>query len=565
MPPKFSMELREPTIFADTLKFQARTSPCEAACPAGNPIQKMHSLLKEGRIEEAFEYLRARNPFSGVTGRVCNHPCEMECNRQHYDEALSIRALERYVTDAADMTRVRGPRRREGTGKKIAIIGSGPAGMTCAYFSSLFGHEVTVFEASAFLGGMPRIGIPDYRLPKDVVDREIGQILELGVTARTNTKVGRELSFEKILDDYDACLIATGAWKEKTLDVPGAELAIQGLSFLKEVNQGRRNGIGERVVIMGGGGVAYDCAFAARRLGATEIHIVCLEAKDHMCATPEDISQGKEEGLTVHNARMLSKVMSDQARVTGVEIFEIQSCRFHEDGSATVQPASDEKETISVDAVIFAVGVEPELGFLEGKLKLTKGKTIDADPGTMGTAIEGVFAAGDAVKGPGTVAEAIGSGRDAAMAMDHYLMGRKADERTCVTIGESGVIDVKGCAPGPEPHVVRYEEMLDVDYFDKNERRRTERMPSEQSTRSFMEIDRGLGHEAASAEVDRCFRCGHCQLCGKCVEHCPGYVLSMTDEGPRVAYADECWHCGSCRINCPSSCIFYQFPISTLV
>jgi len=291
MPPIFSFELKEATVYADYMDFQSRTSPCEAACPAGNPIQKMHSLIKENRLEEALEYIRARNPFSGITGRVCNHPCENECNRQNYDEPLSIRALERYTTDNADMTLVKGPKRREKTGRKVAIIGSGPAGMTCAYFSALFGHDVTVFEATAFLGGMPRFGIPDYRLPKDVLDREIGRILELGVRVRTNTMVGRDISFENIIEEYDACLVATGAWKERHLDVPDAGLALKGLSFLKDVNEGRRNDIGKRVVILGGGGVAYDCAFSARRLGASEIHIVCLEARDQMCATAEDISQ----------------------------------------------------------------------------------------------------------------------------------------------------------------------------------------------------------------------------------------------------------------------------------
>lgn len=565
MPPKFSMEIREPTIFADHLKFQARTSPCEAACPAGNPIQKIHSLFKENRVEEAFEYLRARNPFSGVTGRVCHHPCETECNRQHYDEALSIRALERFVAEAADKTRVKSPVKGGSTGKKIAVIGAGPAGMTCAYFSSLFGHDVTVFEASASLGGMPRIGIPDYRLPKDVVDREVGRILELGVTARTNTVVGRDIPFESILEDYDACLIATGAWREKNLDVPGADLAIKGLSFLKEVNRGRRDSIGERVVIMGGGGVAYDCAFTARRLGATDIHIVCLESVDRMCATPEDIFQGKEEGITVHNACTLSKVLTGEEGASGVEILGIQSCRFHEDGSVTVEPVPEEMETINADTVIFAVGVEPELGFLGGKLKLTKAKTLEVDPATMCTSMPGVFAAGDAFRGPGSVAEAIGSGRVAAVAIHQYLTGRPLEEGLCVTIGEAGDIDLGDCASGAEPHVVKYEEMLDVEHFDKAERRRTERIPPEQSVRSFLEIDRGFAREDALAEVERCFRCGHCQMCGKCVEHCPGYVLSMTDRGPRVAHSDECWHCGSCRINCPSSCIFYQFPISTLV
>src|SRR3972149_1923539 len=221
MPPKFSKEMMEKIIFPEGLDDQPRTSPCEANCPAGNPIQKASALIQENRIEEALEYLRSRNPMPGTTGRVCSHPCEENCNRNKYDEGLSIRALERFAGDHADLTRVVKPQRKESSGKRLAVIGTGPAGMTGAYFSALLGHDVTVFESSPTLGGIPRMGIPDFRLPKDVVDREIGQILEVGVRARTNTLVGKDLDFERILKDYDACLIAVGTGKEKGLDVPG--------------------------------------------------------------------------------------------------------------------------------------------------------------------------------------------------------------------------------------------------------------------------------------------------------------------------------------------------------
>src|SRR3989339_52921 len=183
MPPRFSKELSRAIVFGSPVDFQGRTSPCEANCPAGNPIQKIHSLIKEERLVDAMEYVRSRNPFPGVTGRVCSHPCETQCNRGNYDDPIAIRSLERYAADHVDMTRVRKPLRGERSGKRLAVIGSGPAGMTCAYFSALSGHEVTVFEGSSILGGMPRRGIPDFRLPKYVVDREVGLILELGVRA----------------------------------------------------------------------------------------------------------------------------------------------------------------------------------------------------------------------------------------------------------------------------------------------------------------------------------------------------------------------------------------------
>ena len=221
--PCSAVKLKGRSSPAACLKYQTRTSPCESACPAGNPIQKVHGLVKEKRYEEALEFLRARNPFPGTTGRICTHPCETDCNRREWDEAINIRGLERAAADAADRTRVKKPMRMERSGKKIAVIGGGPAGLTFAYFSSLLGHEVTVFEAGPTLGGVPRLCVPEYRLPKDILDMEIGLVLETGVKARTNTRIGREISFAEVRASYDAVLIAAGAWKERKLDLPHAD------------------------------------------------------------------------------------------------------------------------------------------------------------------------------------------------------------------------------------------------------------------------------------------------------------------------------------------------------
>ena len=199
MPPKFSNELVQKIIFPEWRNDAPRTSPCEVNCPAGNPVQKINALIQEGRIAEALAFLRSRNPFAGITGRVCARPCEGVCNRNEYDEGLAIRSLERFAADHADVTPGSQPKKAKRTGKKVAIIGSGPAGMTCAYFSALLGHAVTVFESSKTLGGIPRTAIPDFWLPKDIVEREIGQILELGVQAQTNTAIGRDIAFNKIL------------------------------------------------------------------------------------------------------------------------------------------------------------------------------------------------------------------------------------------------------------------------------------------------------------------------------------------------------------------------------
>ncbi len=309
MPPIFSREIQKPLISTGCLKFQTRTSPCESTCPAGNPIQKVQGLVKEKKFEEALEYLRARNPFPGTTGRICTHPCETECNRKEWDEPMNIRGLERAVADAADRTRVKKPARMERSGKKIAVIGGGPSGLTFSYFSSLLGHEVTIFEAGPTLGGIPRLCVPEYRLPKDILDMEIGLVLETGVKARTNTRVGKDIPFEEIRASFDAVLIASGTWKERELTIPNAERTVKGVEFLKQVNLGLIKDVGRKVVIMGGGGVAFDCAFTARRLGAETVHIVCLEGEDCMVAPSDDLAQAREEGITIHTSCMASGVL----------------------------------------------------------------------------------------------------------------------------------------------------------------------------------------------------------------------------------------------------------------
>ena len=567
MPPRFSKEMQEKVTFPDWLSYQPRTSPCEANCPAGNPIQKVHALIKENRTEEALEYLRSRNPFPGITGRVCAHPCEQSCNRNKYDEGLSIRALERFAADHADLTRIMRPQKRERTGKALAIIGSGPAGMTCAYFSALLGHDVTVFESSPTLGGIPRIGIPDFRLPKDVVDREVGQILEVGIRARPNTTVGRDIEFDKILADFDACLLAVGKWKERSLDVPGFESSLSGLSFLRQVNLGRRDRIGDRVVIMGGGGVAFDCAFTAKRLGASEVHVVCVEDKGNLCASAEDVMQAEAEGILIHGSRMISRVLNDAGRATGIEYFEISSFKFDERGCLSVQSAGSDKGTLSADTVISAVGVQPDLKFIEGihPFRFTLKGTLEVNPVTLATSVDSVFGAGDAVSGPSTVAQAIGSGRRAALAIDRYFKGIRSPELGWMAISEEGHVVIEEQANASAPHIVAYEEILNLDFFERKQRQKTDKLPSAVSVHSFEEIDKGLRQDGASAEAGRCFHCGHCTSCGCCVSDCPGLILAMTSQGPQVAHFDECWHCGCCRIACPSGAVSYEFPLNMLV
>ena len=567
MPPRFSNELIQKIIFPRWRDDAPRTSPCEANCPAGNPVQKINALIQEDRITEALAYLRSRNPFAGITGRVCAHPCEGVCNRNEYDEGLAIRALERFAADHANATSVSQPKRAIRTGKKVAIVGSGPAGMTCAYFSALLGHAVTVFESSTTLGGIPRTAIPDFGLPKDIVEREIGQILELGVRAQTNTAVGQDIAFNQILKENDACLIAVGASKERDLDIPGNEMMVPAISFLKGVNLGQRDKVGDRVVIVGGGGVAFDCAFTAKRLGAAEVHIVCVEGQDCMCAPPQEISKAGAEGITVHNSKMISSVLDKDGKSIAIEYYEISAFEFDAECRLSVQPVSGEKKRLETDFVISAVGGKPDLPFIgnNDKFEFAPNGTLEVNPQTLATSMDKVFAAGDVVSGPSNVAQAIGSGRQAAMSINRYLNGSRFSEFESVIINNAGQVTTEETMDKFDPHVVTYDEILNVDYHEKKSRQTTVKLLEETSVRSFEEMDKGFDKDRAMAEAERCLHCGHCTACGCCVDDCPGLILAMKPRGPQVIYPDECWHCGCCRIACPSSAVLYEFPLNMRV
>jgi formate dehydrogenase beta subunit len=318
---------------------------------------------------------------------------------------------------------------------------------------------------------------------------------------------------------------------------------------------------------MGGGGVAFDCAFTVKRLGASEVHVVCVEGETNMCASDEDIVQAKAEGVTIHNSSMISRILNDGARATGIECFQVSSFEFDERGCLSVQAAPGERKTILGDTVISAVGLQPNLNFLNGSQqpKVTPKGTIEVDPETLATSVDGVFAAGDIVSGPSTVAQAIGSGRRAAIAINRYLTGDQSTELGRVCINEEGHVVVEDAVGESNPHVVAYKEIMNVDYFEKEQRPTTERRSLAASLHSMEEMDKGLGKDQVVKETARCFHCGHCTSCGCCVEDCAGLILTMTPQGPHVKYYDECWHCGCCRIACPSGAILYEFPLNMLV
>lgn len=567
MPPVFSKETDKIYIINSSRKGQGRTSPCENACPLGNPIQKMEREIAAGNVGQALRIIRASNPFPGITGRVCPHPCEDRCNRGQYDEKISIRALERHVADSGAAFRdafVPAP----ASGKKLAIIGSGPAGLACAFYSSLLGHSVTVFEAAPVAGGVPRQSIPDFRLPKDVVDREAGMVLALGVRILTNVEVGVDISLEEILRRHDACLVAVGNRRERRLDIPGIGKALPAVSFLKQSNLGRTSMDRKKVVILGGGGVAFDCAFTARRLGAASVDIVCLESRGAMRVPAAEIDQADAEGIPLHNNYLAAAIELDE-NDTPISVLAdgVSGFCFDESGALKADFVPDDKLRLNADVVICASGLMPDLSLLDGACAQMVEKTPRGCLKTSNsqTSVAGLFAAGECALGPALVSTAIASGRQAAFDMDRWLRGEDLASPIDAWIDEVGGIATARAKKAPSVHEVAFEEIVNIGKHPRGSRKQTSRLTAVDTWLAFEELDKGFDSAGAQAEAERCLHCGHCQMCGECVASCPGLILAEGEGSPRVAYPDECWHCGCCRLACPGACISFKFPLHTFL
>jgi NADPH-dependent glutamate synthase beta subunit-like oxidoreductase len=424
---------------------------------------------------------------------------------------------------------------------------------------------VVIFEAEPVLGGIPRVLVPDFKLPKDIVDRQVGQILSMGITARTNVRVGSDIAFETIQENFDACLISVGTARDRKLDIAGAEHAQPALMFLRQVNLGQPVDVGDRVVILGGGGVAFDCAFTARRLGASEVQIICVEGEDCMCVDAEEIQQAAAENIKILNAKLAHEIQHDDGKATRVGYFEIAGFSFDECCRLSVERRNKKIEYLPADKIISAIGVLNDFSFLTpaASFSFTPQGTLAVDADTLSTSVKGVFAAGDAVLGPSSVAEAIGSGRRSAFSIHNYLCNRTNNSKVVI---EDGGRVMERMQDGPsEPHIVEYEEIFNIWHHAKMKRQKTAPASVGKHIGLREEMVQGLGAAEARIEAGRCLHCGHCTACGICVEDCPGLILAMGEDGPEVAYPHECWHCGCCRIACPSGAIQYEFPLHMLV
>lgn len=459
--------------------------PCRSTCPAHIDIPRYIRYIREGDFDKAAAVIREKVPFPEVLGSVCTHTCESSCKRGELGEAVSICKLKRAAAAEESGAWKTNARKEEPTGKKVAVIGAGPAGLTAAYYLAKKGHAVTVYEKNEKAGGQCRYGIPAYRLPDELLDREIDTILETGIDLQTNA--GEKTPKELLGEGYDAVLVSIGTHKGTKLPLEGNDL--EGIcvntDFLKAARSGSPIKLGEKVMVLGGGNVAYDCARTAIRQGAKEVHIACLENEQQMTSSPDEIQEGAEEGVILHAAHSFLRIVGE-GKVAGVELQKVEKFYFDENRRAVIDLEEGTKHIIPVDSVIFAVGQKPE-GTEGMGLELTHGPYIAAKDSE--TSMEGVYAAGDVVTGTKSVIEAIAGGRSAASKIDQYLGGDGDIEETLVE------------TPAPDPYIGRVEGFADL-------RRVHPQMADAASrTKDFAAIEMPFTCEEAECEAGRCLQC----------------------------------------------------------
>jgi 2-oxoacid:acceptor oxidoreductase delta subunit (pyruvate/2-ketoisovalerate family) len=537
--------------------YENKTPPCSAACPVGNDIAGFIQKITQEDFEGAWNLIKEENPFPGICGRVCFHPCESRCNRGSLDEPIAIHALERFVSDFATSLPEKKERSLAKKKEKIAIIGSGPAGMSCAYHLAKLHYNVTVFESLSLAGGMLRIGIPSYRLPKDVLDREISDIEALGVEVRTGIPLGEKLELED-LKDYRAIFIATGAHRSRGLDIPGekGKGVLGGLDLLKKINLGKKAKLGDQVAIIGGGNTAIDVARSVIRMGK-KASILYRRSKEEMPAFEDELVEALEEGVKI---RYLVNPIRIHRKddLTRLECVRMELGEKDESGRRRPLSIPHSNFFIEADSVIVAAGEEIEVSFLPKGIGKRAGIVLTQIDGR--TDVGGIFAGGDLTSNQRTVASAIGSGKKAALAIDCYLKGTDPLEAIRqIHIGDGPSISIFGYLhPGERsrnPHIVTFEE-LNMDYFDLSPRQKEPKRIRRERIKGFEEVTSPLIDRAALWEAERCFICGTCNECETCYVFCPDASILRGEE--RISHEvnyDFCKGCGICFAECPRGAI----------
>ena len=571
--------------------------PCGVTCPAGTDVQGYIKQIALGNDREAVRIIKEKIPIPASIGRVCPHPCERECRRKNVESPVSIAYLKAFAADndlASEAPYT--PSAAPATGKRVAVVGGGPGGLTAAYYLALKGHKVTVYDAMPEMGGMLRYGIPEYRLPKAVLAKEIAAIKALGVQMLNDKRLGKDVTLETLRQAADAVVLATGAWKSSSIGCPGeeAEGVLGGIDFLRAVNLGERPQIGDKVMVVGGGNTAMDACRTAVRLGAREVYVVYRRTEAEMPAEQVEIDEAREEGVTFKFLRNPAEILSEDGHVKAVKLQVMELGEPDASGRRSPKAVEGSFETVEVSCVIAAIGQKLDPAGLDG-VELNRKGSIAADESSFLTNLEGVFAVGDATnKGASIAIAAIGEAGRAAAVVDSYLSG--------------------AIVPYREPYCSSQEPRPDMfEGREKRERVRMPQRPAELRRHDFAEINLGLSADEARREAARCLECGcfdykdcrlikaantcmdfdpcrlcgekhkaykerrlltierdqgKCILCGLCVRVCDEVVgkalLGFVDRGFNAAIRPEfndpvilndCRKCGKCAAACPTGAL----------
>lgn len=616
------------TIIPD-VEFWKGMIPCQAACPVRTDAGRYVQLIAEGKFEDAYLVARSPNPLASICGRVCAAPCEDSCRRGKIDEPVSIRALKRFVTerfgvesmspDTQDQLRegasdagnkqrghlpiLQASRRNVAQGKKVAVIGAGPAGLACAHDLALMGYKVTIFEASEQAGGMMVHGIPEFRLSRAVIDKEVEKIEQLGVEIRYHYPLTSDFGIRELkAQGYEAVFLSVGVQKGREMKIEGAELdgVIKAVDYLLNINNGYRVNLGKRVLVIGGGFVAFDAARLALRAGleetkgevasgevhtaidvartairagATEVHMASLESFDEMPVMrttqgKEEFEEARKEGIRFHPQRGAKRFVGGNGKLQAVEFIGVKRT-YDENGRFNPEYDPDFSETFDADSVILAIGQQADLSFLkpDDNVELTPQDTIRVDPATLATSAPGLFAGGDVAFGPRNLIEAVANGKRAALSMDDYLRGFSAATEFNLTI---------------EKLPTRNYQMPED--YEKCERTAPPTTRLDRRT-GISEVETGYNEAEARRQAERCLSCHIqtiydpqlCVMCNRCVDVCPEYCLKLVpveelglapEVVQEVAAAsgcqpgqplsamlkddEKCIRCGLCAIRCPT-------------
>jgi NADPH-dependent glutamate synthase beta subunit-like oxidoreductase len=562
-----------PVSFRDSLIFKTgsqrserpiflnKTSPCRQACPIGIDIPAAFHRASKGEFDEALRIYLQENPLPGICGRVCYHPCELDCNRKDFDNPVNIRGFERFLSDHAQVD-VRKEVSIRAKKKKIAVIGSGPAGLSASYHLAKSGYSVSLFEARHEIGGMLRYGIPTYRLPRPILDREIERILSLGIETHLDTDVGEDLRWNE-LESFDAVFISPGLQLGKMLfekEAPNDSI-FTGLDFLANP---RRFGLGKgKVLIVGGGNVAIDVArtlIRLRRGRGKEITLICPESREQMPALSEEVKEALEEGITVLNGWAPQKINQKRGKQLTVEFSRAEVERDEATGRVRIIPVGTETQKHFADKIVIAIGQAARPFQLSEKILVKEEGMVTDQFGRA--SLPKIFAGGDIKGGKAFVADAIASGKMGAMAISCFLEGKdvEAEFQRC-QLGNHSSFSFQHFIDPHHKNSVDFKRVVSFDrintlFFYESSRNRPEELEAAERIRTFEEVNSGFASGQAEDEISRCFKCGTCIDCENCLDFCPDLsILRDAELGLYGFDEDHCKGCGICSVACPRNVV----------